>query len=92
MQVRGSDLWVTGRVAPFLLDDGGRAAVETPLGVRTLWVSGRIAERRLIRWRPGLPARADYPQGSLFIRLIPTPAPPKAGPRQLKRFAAAWAA
>jgi curved DNA-binding protein len=94
MQVRGSDIWVSAEVAAGLLSDGGRAVVATPLGERTLWITGKIAERRLVRLEgEGLPARAGYPQGSLFIRLIPDTGAAEGPARaQLKKFAAAWAA
>ena len=94
IQVRGSDLWISVEVPAMLLDDGGRATVETPLGPKALWVTGKIAERRLVRLEgQGLPARGDYPAGSLFIRLIPdTGAPESPARAQLKKFAAAWAA
>jgi curved DNA-binding protein len=94
VQVRGSDLWVTAQVAGFLLDEGGRANIETPLGPKVLWISRKIAERRLVRLEgQGLPARGDYPQGSLFIRLAPEAGEPESVARaQLKKFAAAWAA
>ncbi len=94
IQVRGSDLWISVEVPAMLLDDGGRATVETPLGPKSLWVTGKIAERRLVRLEgEGLPARGDYPAGSLFIRLVPdTGAPESPARAQLKKFAAAWAA
>jgi len=94
IQVRGSDLWISVEVPAMLLDDGGRATVETPLGPKSLWVTGKIAERRLVRLEgEGLPARGDYLAGSLFIRLIPdTGAPESPARAQLKKFAAAWAA
>jgi curved DNA-binding protein len=94
IQVRGSDLWISVEVPGMLLDDGGRATVETPLGPKALWVTGKIAERRLVRLEgQGLPARGDYAAGSLYIRLIPdTGAPESPARAQLKKFAAAWAA
>jgi curved DNA-binding protein len=94
LQVRGSDLWVTAAVPAFVLDEGGRAMTETPLGVKTLWVSRRIAERRLVRLEgQGLPARDDYPQGHLFVRLTPAAGAPESAARaRLRKFAAVWAA
>jgi curved DNA-binding protein len=94
IQVRGSDVWVTAEVAAFLLDEGGRATLETPLGPKVLWISGKIAERRLVRLDgQGLPARGGHPQGSLFIRLAPDSGAPESPARaQLRKFAAAWAA
>jgi len=94
LQVRGSDIWVTAEVAAFLLRDGGRVTLRTPLGPRALWISGKIAERRLARLEgEGLPARGGHPQGSLFIRLTPdTGAPESPARAKLREFAAAWAA
>ncbi len=81
IQVRGADLWVSVEVPARLLDDGGRATVDTPLGPQTLWITGKVAERRLVRVEgQGLPARGDYAAGSLFIRLIPDTGAPKAPP------------
>ena len=86
IQVRGSDLWISVEVPAMLLDDGGRATVETPLGAKALWVTGKVAERRLVRLEgQGLPARGDHPAGSLYIRLIPdtgAPESPAAGPAE----------
>lgn len=94
VQVRGADLWVTAEVAAAVLEKGGRISVATPLGEKVLWVSGKVAERGLVRLEgQGLPARGPHPQGSLFIRLLPdTVAPESAARVQLRRFAAAWAA
>jgi curved DNA-binding protein len=94
MQLRGSDIWVTAEVAACVLEDGGRASVETPLGPRVLWISRKVAARRLVRLQgQGLPARGGHVQGSLFIRLLPdTGAPESAARAQLRKFAAAWAA
>ena len=94
MQVRGSDIWVTAEVADFLLRDGGRATLRTPLGPKALWISGKIAQRRLARLEgEGLPPRGGHPQGSLFIRLVPdTGAPESLARAKLREFAAAWAA
>jgi len=93
-QVRGDDLWMTARLAPALLAEGGRVAVETPLGRRILWITRKAAERGLIRLeRQGLPARGDHPQGALYIRLAADERPVESSARTLlRRFAAAWAA
>jgi curved DNA-binding protein len=91
--VRGDDLWLSAKVAPHILAEGGRVAVETPLGRRIVWVTRKAGERGLIRLEgQGLPARGGRPQGALFLRLA-ADAPPESQARQrLKRFAAAWAA
>jgi len=94
MQARGSDLWITAPIPATLLAEGGRVTVETPLGAKVLWISRRVAERRLVRLDgQGLPPRDGHPQGHLFLRLAPDTAEPESAARaQLKKFAAAWAA
>ncbi|MBI5941087.1 MAG: molecular chaperone DnaJ [Caulobacterales bacterium] len=92
--VRGDDLWITARVDPELLRDGGRVTVDTPRGERMLWVSRKAAARALVRLAgEGLPAREDRRQGDLFVRLAAGEARAE-GParRMLRQFAAAWAA
>lgn len=92
--VRGDDLWITARVDPELLRDGGRVTVDTPRGARMLWVSRKAAARALVRLAgEGLPAREDRRQGDLFVRLAAGEARAE-GParRMLRQFAAAWAA
>ncbi|HEY1753482.1 MAG TPA: DnaJ C-terminal domain-containing protein [Caulobacteraceae bacterium] len=94
MQVRGSDLWVTAELSVLMLKLGGRVTVETPLGPKTLWISRKAGERGLVRLEgQGLPSRDAYPQGCLFIRLVPDVGAPESAARaQLRKFAAAWAA
>lgn len=94
IQVRGSDIWVTAEVAALVLDEGGRASLETPVGTQVLWISRKVAERRLARIEgQGLPARRPYPQGSLYVRLVPDAGAPESPARaQLRKFVAAWAA
>lgn len=93
-QVRGDDLWITARLAPAVLAEGGRVAIETPLGRRIVWITRKAAERGLVRLeRQGLPARGGHPQGSLYIRLAADERPVESSARTLlRRFAAAWAA
>jgi curved DNA-binding protein len=92
--VRGDDLWTTAKVAAPILTEGGRVAVETPIGRRIVWVTRKAGERGLIRLEgQGLLARAGRPHGALFIRLIADEARAESEARQrLRRFAAAWAA
>ena len=92
--VRGDDLWITARLAPSVLSDGGRVAIDTPLGRRIVWITRKAADRGLIRLAgQGLPARDGHAPGSLFIRLTAGEAPLEGPARQhLRRFAAAWAA
>jgi curved DNA-binding protein len=95
MLVRGDDLWISASVAPRLLAEGGRVAVETPLGRRVVWLTKKAGERKLVRLQgQGLPARGRHRQGHLFLRLAPAKAgqADSAARTLLRRFAAAWAA
>lgn len=95
MLVRGDDLWITASVPPRLLAEGGRVAVETPLGRRIVWLTRKAGERKLVRIvGQGLPARGPHRQGHLFLRLAPATAgqADSAARTLLRRFAAAWAA
>lgn len=92
--VRGDDVWVTAHIDPQVLAEGGRVAVETPVGRRIVWVTRKAAERGLIRLEgQGLPARGSHQQGALFLRLAANaPASESEARVLLRRFAAAWAA
>jgi curved DNA-binding protein len=91
--VRGDDVWVTIKVGPGVLRKGGRVAVETPLGRRTVWIDRRAGERGLLRLEgQGLPARGHHPRGHLFLRLAAERASDSAALNLLRRFTAAWAA
>jgi curved DNA-binding protein len=95
MLVRGDDLWINATVPPRLLAEGGRIAVETPLGRRIVWLTKKAGERKLVRVvGQGLPARGRHRQGHLFLRLAPAKAgqADSAARTLLRRFAAAWAA
>ena len=95
MLVRGDDLWVSATVDPRLLAEGGRIAVETPLGRRIVWLTKKAGERKLVRIvGQGLPARGSHREGHLFLRLAPAKAgqTDSAARTLLRRFAAAWAA
>ena len=94
VEVRGSDIWVTARIAPTLLAEGGRTTVATPLGVKTLWISRKVAERRVVRLPGlGLPARGAWSAGDLCIRLVPDgEAPESAWRARTRKFASDWAA
>jgi len=95
MLVRGDDIWLTAAVAPRLLEEGGRVALDTPLGRRIVWLTRKAGERKLVRLvGQGLPARGRHRQGHLFLRLAPAPAgqADSAARALLRRFAAAWAA
>ena len=94
IMVRGHDLWLTAPLHPHVLAQGGRVAVDTPLGRRVLWITRKAAERGLIRLPgQGLPARGPHPQGHLFLRLTEqVRATDTAAGALRRRFAAAWAA
>lgn len=95
MLVRGDDIWVSASVSPRTLAEGGRLAVETPLGRRIVWLTSKAGERKLVRLvGQGLPARGRHRQGHLFLRLAPAKAgqADSAARALLRRFTAAWAA
>ena len=92
--VRGDDIWLTGKVDPRVLAEGGRVDADTPLGPRPAWISTKAAARGLVRLPgQGLPARAAHKAVDLFLRLEATETRAESPARSLlKRFAAAWAA
>ena len=95
MLVRGDDLWISATVSPRKLAEGGRVALETPIGRRIVWLTQKAGERKLIRLvGQGLPARGAHRQGHLFLRLWPNAAgqADSAARVLLRRFTAAWAA
>ncbi len=94
VMVRGGDIWITAEVDPVILAKGGRIAVDTPIGRRIVWVTGKAGERGLIRLPgQGLPARGRHREGCLFLRLGPLVTTPESPARvMLRQFAAAWAA
>ena len=94
MLVRGHDLWITVTVDPRTLAQGGRVALDTPLGRRIVWITRRAADRGLVRVvGQGLPARGAHPRGCLFIRLAAARHSTDSAARTLlRRFTAAWAA
>jgi curved DNA-binding protein len=92
--VRGDDIWITVDLDPRRLAEGGRIALETPLGRRLVWVTRKAGERGLVRLvGQGLPARGGHRAGHLFLRLKPlTRTTDSVARTLLRRFAAAWAA
>jgi len=92
--VRGDDLWLTVRLDPRILAEGGRVEVATAIGPRLAWISSKAAARGLVRLPgQGLPARGRHATGDLFLRLEASDAEAESAARsQLRRFAAAWAA
>ena len=94
MLVRGHDIWITVPVAPSTLAEGGRIALDTPMGRRIVWITRKAGERGLVRVvGQGLPARGRHPRGCLFIRLTEAKSSTDSHARTLlRRFQAAWAA
>jgi curved DNA-binding protein len=94
MLVRGDDLWINVQAPARALAQGGRVALETPLGRRIVWLTKEAGERGLVRLvGQGLPARGKRAQGHLFLRLTPAAGEARSAARTLlRRFAAAWAA
>jgi curved DNA-binding protein len=94
MLVRGHDIWITVPVAPSTLAEGGRIALDTPMGRRIVWITKKAGERGLVRVvGQGLPARGRHPRGCLFIRLTEAKSSTDSHARALlRRFQAAWAA
>lgn len=92
--VRGDDLWITVDLDPRVLVEGGRIALDTPVGRRLVWVTRKAGERGLVRLvGQGLPARGPHQEGHLFVRLKPLQRSTDSAARTLlRRFAAAWAA
>jgi curved DNA-binding protein len=92
--VRGDDLWISATVSSRMLAEGGRVALETPLGRRIVWLTSKAGERKLVRLvGQGLPARGPHRQGHLFLRLSPRAGQADSAARTLlRRFTAAWAA
>ena len=85
---------ITVTVDPRTLAQGGRVALDTPLGRRIVWITRRAADRGLVRVvGQGLPARGAHPRGCLFIRLAAARHSTDSAARTLlRRFTAAWAA
>ncbi len=94
LMVRGHDIWLTTPLHPNVLAQGGRVALDTPLGRRVVWITRKAAERGLVRLAgQGLPARGEHPQGHLFLRLTEQAGGADTAAQALRRrFAAAWAA
>lgn len=94
LMIRGHDIWLTASLHPHVLAQGGRVAVDTPVGRRVVWITRKAAERGLVRLEgQGLPARGEHPQGHLFLRLAQQPRSTDSVAATLRRrFAAAWAA
>jgi curved DNA-binding protein len=93
LKLRGDDLWLSVRVQPRILAEGGRLALDTPQGKRIVWVTRKAGELGLLRLPgEGLPARAGRPQGHLFVTLLAREGADSGARALLRRFAAAWAA
>lgn len=92
-ELRGAHLWLQIAVSAEFLREGGRVAVETPLGPRQFWVSRTSAARGLFRSPgEGLPARAGRPRGDLYLTFTLDESLNESPSRSLlERFASVWA-
>ncbi len=92
-ELRGPHLWLQIAVSAEFLKEGGRMAVETPLGPRQFWVSRTSAARGLFRAPgEGLPARAERPRGDLYLAFNLDETLNQSPSRSLlQRFASVWA-
>lgn len=87
----GDDLFMTWPVCITLLRDGGRLAIDTHAGQQSAWVTpGLLAPVRLRLKNLGLPARADRPQGHLFVTLVPMSDRQSETEARLAQFTALW--
>ena len=90
--IQGADLWLTVSVEPRALVDGARVEVETPLGLRSVWIPKNFPAEGKLRLRgEGLPARGAHKAGDLFLKPVPGDAPVGKARDQLRRFARGWA-
>jgi curved DNA-binding protein len=95
LEARGLDLWTTATAPRRLLELGGRLTVETPLGPKTIWVTGWQETDPAVRIRgEGLPGEGQAEPGDLVILLEPGEAAdePSATRRRLDAFTRDWAA
>lgn len=88
----GDDLYMSLKVSPRLLAEGGRLEVETPAGPRSLWLTPDHPTHRLVIPGLGLPARGKRPQGRLFVTLEPAAEAPSPAEVLLERFSRRWTA
>jgi curved DNA-binding protein len=91
--IAGDDLWLTVSVDSRILAEGGRVEVETPVGLKSVWIPRAFPQDGRLRLKSlGLPARGAAPAGDLYIRTVAVEIPQNDGARsRLKRFAQAWA-
>ncbi len=92
LKAQGDDLYMTVRVDPRVLRDGGRIEAETPAGSRSVWVPRELPEPRRLRLKgQGLPPRAARMRGHLYLTLEPGEAVEETTARDLlRRFANVW--
>ncbi len=70
--IRGDDVWADAKLDERQLSQGGRVAVETPIGRRLIWITAKASARGLVKLvGQGLPARGSHRAGDLFLRLVP---------------------
>lgn len=90
LAVVGDDLYMTMEACPRLLRDGGRIEIATHAGPRSAWVTPGLVSPRLRLRDLGLPARADRPQGHLFVTLQAGTGSASPAEDMLARFSRAW--
>jgi curved DNA-binding protein len=91
MVLRGDDLWLT-QALPGDAPNGGRLPVETPAGLRQVWVDRQALARGMVRLTGlGMPARGRHLAGDLFVRLRPAARPESGARSRLRAFEQAWA-
>lgn len=90
LAVVGDDLYMTVEACPRLLRDGGRIEIATHAGLRSAWVTPGLVSPRLRLRHLGLPARADRPQGHLFVTLQAGTGSASPTEDMLARFSRVW--
>lgn len=90
LAVVGDDLYMTVEACPRLLRDGGRIEIATHAGPRSAWVTPGLVSPRLRLRDLGLPARADRPQGHLFVTLQAGTGSASPAEDMLARFSRVW--
>lgn len=91
LTVLGDDVHMSWPVAPRLIEDGGRIAIDTYSGTRGAWIAPGLTAPVKIRLRDmGLPARGNRAAGHLFVSLQPSEDAPSAAEHLLARFTRVW--
>ena len=90
LSVLGDDLFMDFPAPTRLLEDGGRLAIDTHAGTRSVWIVAGQTPLRLRLKGLGLPARGGRTQGHLFVALQPSEDTPSAAEDLLLRFSRVW--